>query len=155
MKLATENSEATTAEKFEIHLPFGLIGLPQLKKFEITPIEGSWPFMTMRAINEERFDFIVIEPFGLIPGYELELSDDDAAALQIGCAYDALVLTIVTVHSLRPQHLTVNLVGPVVLNRESLTGKQVIGVNSDSYSTHHVLIDDRRAEARQGRRAAC
>jgi len=143
MKLSTEDPLETTIEKLEIHLPFGLIGLPKVRRFNVLPIKRSPPFLSMRSIGEERLNFIVIEPAGVIPDYLLELGDADAESMQIDFAEDALVLNIVTVHSLEPQYVTVNLVGPVVLNRKTLVGKQVILANADCYSTHYVLIDER------------
>ena len=53
------------------------------------------------------------------------------------------IYNIVTIHSLQPQHVTVNLVGPIVVNRHTLIGKQVILANFDQYSAQHVLIDER------------
>lgn len=152
MKLATQTDE-TTIRKLEIQLPYGLIGLADLKKFELSRIEGSPPFLLMRPAGGEDFDFIVVEPNGLIPGYEMELSDSDAESLQIKNAEDALILNILTVHSLQPQHVTVNLVGPIVLNRRTLVGQQVILANADLWSTHHALIDERnRAVSTEGSR---
>jgi len=148
MKLVTENPNEAAIERLEIHLPFGLVGLPELKKFNVAPIEGSPPFLIMRAANQDRFDFIVIEPCGVIPNYELELTDNDAEELQIRGADDAMVLNIITVHSMNPQYVTVNLVGPVVINRKTLIGKQVIAANADLYSTQSILIDERASAKR-------
>lgn len=150
MKLATENSNDAAIEKLEIHLPFGLVGLANLKKFNVMPIEGSSPFMVMRALNEKRFDFIVIEPCGVVPNYALELTDNDAEELQISGADDAIVLNIITVHSMEPQFVTVNLVGPVVVNRKTLIGKQVIAANAELYSTQSILIDERPSKTAGG-----
>jgi flagellar assembly factor FliW len=155
MKLTSGDSAETAIRKLEIHLPFGLIGLPKLQRFSLSPIKGSPPFLLMRAISEERFDFIVIEPAGLVPKYVLELSDDDAETLQLASAEDAQVLNIITVHSLRPQYVTVNLVGPVVLNRKTLIGKQVILANAQAYTTHYVLVDEREREAQRTGRGPC
>ena len=153
MNLATENPDTTTIDKLEIHMPFGLVGLPGLKKFDLSPIKGSSPFMLMKSTAGGNFNFIVIEPCGLISGYKLEVSDSDAEELQIHNADEARVLNIVTVHS--PQFVTVNLVGPVVLNRSTLIGKQVIVANAEFYSTQHVLIDDRGGMVQPGRKRAC
>lgn len=102
--------------------------------------------MTMRSIGGEGVNFVVMEPQGIIPDYELELSEEDADALQIKSADDALVLNIVTIHSARPLYVTVNLVGPVILNRKTLVGKQSIVGKSTRYSVRHVLIDHRNSE---------
>lgn len=143
MKLATDSNSTTAREQYEIHLPFGLIGLPDLSRFDLTPVENSWPFLSMRSLGEEPFNFIVIDPSGLIPGYEIELSDDDAETLRITSGDEALILNIVTVHASRPQFVTVNLVGPIVVNRRTWLGKQVIVSNWNQFSTKHPLIDER------------
>jgi flagellar assembly factor FliW len=143
MKLDTEIQANTTTDQNLLQLPFGLIGLPKLTAFSLTPIENSWPFMSMKWLGEERMDFVVIDPSGLIPDYEIEIGDEDAETLQITGAGDALLLNIVTVHSSRPHFVTVNLVGPVVFNRSTRIGKQIIILNWSRYSSQHPLIDQR------------
>jgi flagellar assembly factor FliW len=143
MILATETQLNTSSDQHLLQLPFGLIGLPKLTAFSLSPIENSWPFMSMKWLGEERMDFVVIDPSGLIPDYEIELGDEDADVLEIRSASDALVLNIVTVHSARPHFVTVNLVGPIVVNRHTCTGKQIIILNWSKYSSQHPLIDQR------------
>ncbi len=145
MKLETAHS--TTLQGSQIHLPFGLIGLSDLRRFELTPIESSWPFISMRSMDGDEVSFVALEPQGLIPGYEIELGDEDADCLQIRSAEDALVLNIVTIRSTEPQFVTVNLIGPLIVNRHTLLAKQVIIANSEKYSTRHPLID-KRSEGR-------
>jgi flagellar assembly factor FliW len=140
MKLATEN--LPTLQQCQIHVPFGLIGLNDLQRFDLSHIDGSWPFMSMKCCTNDDFSFIVMEPQGVIPEYEIELSDEDADCLQINCADDALVLNIVTIHSSSPLFVTVNLVGPLIVNRQTLIGKQVIIARSSDYSTRHPIIDE-------------
>ena len=146
MKLATEAPTHTATDQHLLHLPYGLIGLPKLTAFSLSPIENSWPFMSMKWLGPERMDFVVIDPSGLVPDYEIELGDEDADALEIRRAEDAQVLNIVTVHSSRPHFATVNLVGPVVLNRHTGIGKQIIVLNYSRYSSQHSLIDERARE---------
>jgi flagellar assembly factor FliW len=143
MKLASETQNNTATDQTLLHLPFGLIGLPKLTTFSLSRIENSWPFMSMKWVGPERMDFVVIDPSGLIPDYEIDLGDEDADSLQIRSAEDAQVLNIVTVHSSRPHFVTVNLVGPVVVNRHTNTGKQIIILNWSRYSSQHPLIDQR------------
>jgi flagellar assembly factor FliW len=144
MKLARKKSQESEAERGLIHLPYGLIGLPEMQRFEIAPIAGSWPLLSIRSAGSEELRLVVIEPNTLIAGYDLEISDDDAELLRIQSADDALIYNIVTIHSLEPQYLTVNLVGPIVLNRHTSIGKQVIIANFEHYSAEHALIDDRQ-----------
>lgn len=143
MKLATENESAS--RQCHINLPFGLIGLADLQWFNLSPIEGSWPFMSMVATTGRKLSFVVVEAQGVIPNYEIELNDEHADALQIQSAEQALVLNIVTIHSPNPLFVTVNLAGPVIVNRATLKGKQIIVANENKYSTRHALIDQRSA----------
>jgi flagellar assembly factor FliW len=146
MKLATEAPLTQPAlETIQIEVPFGLIGLTNLRRFELTLVEDCWPFVQMKSVGDEELHFLAIDPRGVISGYDLELNDDDAEALGLEDEDDALVYNIATVHSAKPQYVTANLIGPVVVNRRTLIGKQVIIANSDRHSTVHALIDERQA----------
>ena len=52
-------------------------------------------------------------------------------------ATDAILLNIVTVRG--PQRATINLKGPIVINRHTRMGKQVIIANAADYSVQHSL----------------
>ena len=148
MKLITTSPfTQSSIERMQIEVPFGLIGLANLRRFELTFVEGGWPFLQMKSVSDEELSFIAIDPRGVIPGYELELSDEDAEVLGLDNADDALVYNIATVYSSQPQYVTANLIGPVVVNRRTLIGKQVIIANSDKYSAMYPLIDERPARA--------
>lgn len=136
-------------QEFEAAFPLGLIGLRELQRFSFAPIEESWPFVSMRALgsDDEEVSFIVVEPRGLVGGYEVELSEEDCDALQLECPEDAMIYNIVTVHSSQPLHVTINLAGPLVINRKTLVGKQLVLVNSKNYSPRHLLIDQRENAA--------
>lgn len=129
--------------KGQIHLPYGLIGLPEMQRFQLAPVEGSWPLLSMSASESDEARFVVVEPQTLIAGYDLEIGDEDVEILRLESAEDALIYNIVTIHSLQPQYVTVNLVGPLVVNRRTLLGKQLIIANFEQYSAEHVLIDER------------
>lgn len=148
MKLTTAAPfTQSSIERMQIEVPFGLIGLANLRRFELTFVEGGWPFVQMKSVGEEELSFVAIDPRGVVPDYELELSDEDSEALGLDDADDALVYNIATVYSSQPQYVTANLIGPVVVNRRTLIGKQVIIANSDKYSTMYPLIDERTAHA--------
>ena len=84
-----------------------------------------------------------MEPAGWVDDYKIVLRDEDVESLRITSPEDVLVLNIVAVHSHEPQYVTVNLVGPVIINRSTLIGQQVIIANSGDFSIEHVLVDQR------------
>jgi flagellar assembly factor FliW len=139
-------TNAAAAEKLVVHLPFGLIGLRHLSVFELEPSAEGGPFQILRALvteGESPMEFVVIAPSHLLDGYKILLRDEDVESLQIHEPSAAMVLNIVAIHSHEPQHVTVNLVGPIVVNRHTLIGQQVIIENSSDFSIEHVLVDQR------------
>jgi flagellar assembly factor FliW len=137
------HSAPCSDEDRRIRLPAGMIGLPEVTEFQLWRNEKSGPIMWLRGVGPQRLSFPVVEPGPLVSDYTPELSDSDAEFLGIKSAADnPLVLTVLTVKSLNPQRVTVNLVGPVVVNRQTLIGKQVVLANYERYSVEHTLIDE-------------
>jgi flagellar assembly factor FliW len=121
----------------------GLIGFSAFTEFTLERVADSPPFLLMQAMGEGAPEFVVIQPEGVLADYELTLRDEDCDELGIENPDDVLVLNIVTIRSMAPQHVTVNLAGPVIVNRKSGRGKQIIFSQSHKFSTEHVLVDQR------------
>ena len=144
MQFVTElPSTHTGPDTLRIDVPHGLIGLSKLRNFDVTPAKDAWPFVTLHALGDDELNFLAMEPHSVIPDYNLELTDYDAEILGLTDAKDALIYNIVTVHPTSKNYVTANLVAPLVVNRKTLTGKQVILMNSERFSAKHALIDER------------
>ncbi len=124
----------------EVKLPAGLIGFPDHKRMELVFVPDQLPFLWMRLQGPEPLNFVVIEPRGVIADYEPEIFDEDAAALGIAGPEDASVLNIVCLDQAHPEKATVNLVGPVIINRRTGVGRQVVLANHGRYSARHPLL---------------
>jgi flagellar assembly factor FliW len=151
MKVATATPPAAlaTVPANEVALPFGLVGFPNHRRMEFVYLPEQLPFLWMRLHGPEPLHFIVIEPAGCIADYEPELFDEDAAALGLTGPEDAMVLNIVCLRPDHPHEATVNLVGPVIINRRTGVGKQVVLANHGRYSAHHPLLGETAATAAQ------
>ena len=124
-------------------LPQGIIGFPDYTRAELLYVPDHLPFLWMKLYSAtDSVHFVVIEPAGLIPGYEPELFEEDAAGLGLGDAGDAMVLNIVTLKQQQPIDATVNLLGPIVVNRLTRTGRQLVISNYSRYSAHHPLVEN-------------
>jgi len=144
MTFATETFLPTTViEPMQIILPFGLIGLGELREFDLEPIEGSWPFLNLRSRGDLEIEFLAIEAQNAVGAYVVEVGDEEAQALSLATPDEAMIVNIVTVHSHRPQFVTVNLAGPIVVNRRTLLGKQIVLSAGGKFSTVHPIIDER------------
>lgn len=128
-------------------LPQGLIGFRDYTRAELLYQPDHLPFLWMKLHGpRDAIHFIVIEPAGLIPGYELELFDEDAASLDLSDPAEAMVLNIVTLRQQNPTDATVNLVGPIVVNRRTRTARQLVISNYSKFSAHHPLVENTAAQ---------
>ena len=148
MQFVTELPSTHTApDTMQIEVPHGLIGLSHLRNFDVTPAKDAWPFVTLHATGDDELNFLAMEPQSIVPDYHLELTDYDAEILGLTDPKDALIYNIVTVHPTAKNYVTANLVAPLVVNRRTFIGKQVILTNSEAFSAKHPLIDEREIAA--------
>ena len=127
-----------------LSLPHGLIGFTEYTCAEILYAPDHLPFLWLKLTNpatSENIHFIVIEPAGHIPGYEPELFDEDAAGMDITDPGEVMILNIVAMKSQQPVEATVNLVGPIVVNRRTRIGRQLVVSNYQRYSALYPLAD--------------
>jgi flagellar assembly factor FliW len=123
-------------------MPEGLIGLSDYKKFELIVDPDSLPFVILRCVEGDEIQIPAIEPVGLVENYKLDIGDSDAESIGLsGADANPLILNVATIKSFDPQKVTVNLSAPILINRRTRIGRQVVLTNYQDYSTAHVLID--------------
>lgn len=133
----TERDGQAPADAGVLQFPAGLLGFEQAKRYVLLGSREEAPFMWLQMLDEPRLAFLVIEPGYVVPDYAPEISDADVQALGLERAEDAWVLNIVTVHP--DGRATVNLKGPVLINRRTLVARQVIPLNVSQYPLQHPL----------------
>ena len=139
--------EAPPANSFT--LPSGLIGFEQYNQAELLYQRDHLPFLWLRLVGpRDHIHFIVIEPGGIVPEYEPELFDEHALGLDLHDASEAMVLNIVTLKRQNPVEATVNLIGPVIINRRTRIGRQVVISNYSRYSAHYSLVEKAQSAVR-------
>ncbi len=134
----------------ELELPYGLIGFAQYKRAELLYLPDHLPFLWMKLqgpTEHDQLHFIVIEPGGIVPGYEPEIFDGDAEQLDLRDPAEAMVLNIVTLQRQHPVEATANLIGPLIVNRRTRIGRQLVIANYSRYSAHHSLVENSQAPA--------
>ena len=119
-----------------IQMPLGLLGFEHIKKFVLLANPEEAPFLWLQMLDNANQGFVVVPPSSVLPNYAPDISSQDIEFLGIRAATDALVLNIVTV---RGDEATVNLKGPIVVNRNTLVAKQCIPVNVANFSLQQPL----------------
>lgn len=120
-----------------IQMPLGLLGFEQFKSFALVTNPEEQPFLWLQAAEEPKLAFLVMSPFVIIPNYRPEISDEDAGSLGLHDQEEPLIFNIVTMRG--AQQATVNLKGPIVLNRRTLVAKQIIPLNAPNLPVAHPL----------------
>jgi flagellar assembly factor FliW len=124
-------------------MPEGLIGLSEFKNFELIVDPDTLPFVVLRSYNGDEIQIPALEPVNFVQNYKLNIGDEDAATLELrGPDENPLILNVATIKSFEPQKVTLNLAAPILINRRTRIGKQVVLINYQDYSTQHVLIDE-------------
>lgn len=102
-----------------------LIGFPGSTRYVLRSLgEAYEPFAALSSMDEDGLGFIVVSPGALFPDYVVEIPDAEVALLGLTGSADAEVLTLVTRRLGAPP--TVNLMGPVVVNRRDQRAMQVV-----------------------------
>jgi flagellar assembly factor FliW len=134
---ASEAETPVTLPDNKVRLPAGILGFEQYKEYMLLANPAEIPFAWLRVADSASLAFVVINPFIVAPDYAPDIPDTDVEFLGLKGPNDALLFNIVT---LRGQNrATVNLKGPIVINRHTRTGKQVIIANAGNYSVEHPL----------------
>jgi flagellar assembly factor FliW len=120
-----------------IHLPQGLLGLEGITKYVLLANPEEAPFLWFQVLEDPNLAFLVLSPFEVLPSYQADISEEDVRFLALREPQDALVYNIVTLRG--GGRATINLKGPVVINRHTLIGKQVVLVNAADYALQHPL----------------
>lgn len=133
----SEPEAPAVATATEVRLPLGLLGFEQLKDYLLVTNPGEEPFCWLQVKDKAALAFVVINPFLVAADYQPDLPQADIQFLGIEDPDDAILLNIVTLHA--GGRATVNLKGPIVINRNTLNGKQVVLANASEYAVEHPL----------------
>lgn len=132
---ATETAPASAGN--QVRLPAGLLGFEHIKEYALLANPAEMPFAWLRPADSTPLAFVVINPFYAMPDYAPDIPDTDVEFLGLKVPADALLFSIVTLRG--PNRATLNLKGPIIINRHTHIGKQVIVANANNYSVEHPL----------------
>jgi len=124
-------------ERQKIIFPQGLFGFENLKNYLLLDAERQ-PFYWLQSIEMEQVAFVLLSPFLFRPDYELNISNEELAEIGIHAPEKALVFSIITIPP-DGSPMTANLQGPLVINRDTRTGKQAV-LSDTRWKTKHDIM---------------
>jgi len=131
-------------DKQKVKFPEGLYGFEDFKDYCLLDAEHQ-PFYWLQSTEDKEIAFVLINPFLFRPDYELNISNEEILEIGIQGPEKAMIFTIVTIPP-DGSPMTANLQGPLVINRDNMTGKQAV-LSDVRWKTRHDII----AELNQAR----
>lgn len=119
-----------------IHFPDGLLGFPEQKDYILLEHRSDSPFFWLQSVDRPDLAFVLTNPFLLDKDYLQNLSPNEETLFQCREGDSISVFAIVTIPPGKVEEMTVNLLGPVVVEAEARIGRQVVIPNS-GYSQRH------------------
>lgn len=114
-----------------IEMPDGMIGFEERRYVLLSPANG--PFHWLQAVENPDLAFVVVDPKTSLPDYEVKLTLDEHKKLGLSKESEIVVLSVVTMAK-SPLDITMNLMGPIILNPGNMTAMQVV-LEGGKYST--------------------
>jgi flagellar assembly factor FliW len=105
-------------------------GFPEQFRYVLTRVSDDGMLYVLRSLDEPRVRFLVIAPLPFFPGYAPEIDDDTLDLLDVHDADRLLVLLVVSAGE-RVADATVNLLAPIVVDKESRRAVQVLLTGAD------------------------
>lgn len=155
MKLTTKNfGEIEIKDANIIHFEEGVPGFPDDGKdyaiifnddlpaeLHETKVENS-PLLWLQSTANPELAFVVLNTFAYYEDYDPKISQDEIASLG---EYDPETFEIYNIVIIpeNMQDMTVNLKGPIVINRKTQKGKQAIVVNEEYGVRHRVFTESK------------
>lgn len=104
----------------------GMIGMPNCRHFLILQHKEGSPFRWLQCLDEPAIAFLVVEPQHYAPEYRPAVHESALAAIELLEETPNLVYTVVTIPKGKPEEMTLNLAGPIVINAVNRLAKQVV-----------------------------
>jgi flagellar assembly factor FliW len=123
-----------------IHFPKGLLGFENRRRYVLIENDEHEPFVHLQSLDDPSLAFILVNPRWFFPHYKVQVERPEIAELAVTDLTRVATYVIVTV----PDEMTTmsaNLQGPLLVNRDTNVGKQVVLVRSP-YTTRHYLMDE-------------
>ena len=113
-----------------IEVPSGILGFPEDRRYVLFNHREGSPFWWFQSLDHGALAFVLIDPFLIKTDYELEMSPEDTARLQVEKGEEGLKeiqpMAIVSISKGEPKVITANLLGPVVINLDKRVARQVV-----------------------------
>ncbi len=124
----------------------GMLGLPDYKHYVAIESANLKPFLRLQCIDEPSIGFLTIDPAYIEAGYKDYVVAQDPGHVLIDEPEEIMLLVVCTVDE-QGTNVTANLQAPVAINHRTMTGRQIILLESPYRLRQSLTAGARRREA--------
>ena len=135
----------TVQEDKVITFPRGILGFAKNKRYILFPHSEGSPFFWLQSVEDGELAFVVMNPQLIKADYSIDVDENVLTELEAAKEDTLEVVCIVTIPRNDPRRMTINLLGPIIINAQSRCAVQVI-CDKQSYSHRHPLIAEQQAQ---------
>ncbi|GMV89047.1 MAG: hypothetical protein AMXMBFR81_19780 [Chthonomonas sp.] len=146
MTLSTRFGLVEYNEEDILTFPQGLMGLPAMKRFLILEHKPGSPFRWLQSLDEPSMSLLVCDPWAYVADYDPQLRASDETDLALTDSEARMILATASIPPGKPEGMTLNLLGPLVINLSKRIGKQ-IALDGGTYTIRHRVFQRSRSEA--------
>jgi len=110
----------------QIFFPEGLFAFEALHHFALLPTKSGSTFHWLQSLEEARLAFLITLIPEITQKYKPNINAQHLAIIEAEEATQAEIWGIITVPAGKPEHMTINLQGPVLINRAKKLGSQFV-----------------------------
>ncbi|MGB5157871.1 flagellar assembly protein FliW [Desulfobacterium sp. N47] len=123
-----------------IHMPFGMLGFSENKQFIMFRHKENSPFFWYQSVDDPALAFVITSPFMFMPDYKIDDDEVIKAMSWDNIGDDDLELYVVAnIPKGKPEEMTANLIGPVLINIKNRQAVQMVISNTD-YSHRFPIV---------------
>lgn len=127
-----------------ITFPKGILGFARNKRYILFPHSEGSPFFWLQSVEDGDLAFVVMNPQVVKPDYSVDIEEGFLDELDVKQPSDLEVMCIVTIPRNKPEAMTINLLGPLIINSHNRCAVQVI-CDRQSYSHRHPVVPEKQA----------
>lgn len=124
----------------------GLIGFPEARQFVLLNHKPDSPFRWLQSVDDPALAFLVATPESFVPDYAPEISQDQADRLQLKESTPTIVFTTVAIPAGKPEEMTINLAGPLIVNADARKARQIV-LEDSAYTVKHRVFHRENADS--------
>ncbi|HRP69028.1 MAG TPA: flagellar assembly protein FliW [Turneriella sp.] len=115
----------------QLFFPEGLFAFEAFRHFALLPTKSGSTFHWLQSLEETRLAFLVTPITEITRRYKPSIQEQYLAVIEAQTIASLEIWGIITVPAGKPENMTINLQGPILINREKKLGSQFVSDNTE------------------------